>query len=666
MAVGARGQHLEFQLRHVHAGRAFAPTGLARHAQLHRVRHRIGCHGIRTKLSGERQPQRVGAPARRVDLVAGGAVGRAHRAGIEAAAGAVVVAHLDRAQHAAGRARPGRPVELWREPGCRGIVWRIAQQRAVIHARRPDDAARVQQPRGIERVLDRLERRGDARSEHGGMELAARDAVAVLAGMAALVGAHKRKTFFGDRPHARHLGRVFHVQNRAHMQAADRGMRIPGAPGAMPGEHLVQPFSVVGQIVEIDGTVLDEGHRFAVALHRHHDVQPGLAHLGDRRLEASIGRAHHRAGQAEIGHHRVQLGEFGEKERVLVAVELDDQQRTGFADEHAVNRGAIDRNRPAKVDHGPVHQFDGVRVEPDKMPRRFHGPPERRKLADAENLARLDRRQLQFQRGGKGKRAFRSHQQPGHVPAAGCPRGRRQCVDVIAADTAQLARKPGGDFLGFGGAQPVQALHEINDAGRHVAAGIVGHRAKTVPRAVCQDGIDGHHIVGHQAIADRLRAAGIVARHTTDGAAGMRARIDREEQTKRAQGGVQVAQYQPRLDQCGAGLRVHRNQATQIFAAIDHQRVIDRLPTLAGAAATRQRRHAFLPADCQRRGHVVDVAWHDDAHRHHLVDRSVGGIAAAVGAGEQNFCPRLASQTIGESGAGEGGHGRLLATRFAV
>ena len=47
------------------------------------------------ELAGEREPQRVGAAARHVALVARHAVRRAHRAGVELAAVAVVVAHLD-------------------------------------------------------------------------------------------------------------------------------------------------------------------------------------------------------------------------------------------------------------------------------------------------------------------------------------------------------------------------------------------------------------------------------------------------------------------------------------------------------------------------------------------------------------------------------------------
>ena len=66
-------------------------------------RHRVAGQRVGAELARQRQPQRVGAAARQVLLVARDAVARAHRAGVELAAVAVVVAHLDRLGQAAGR-----------------------------------------------------------------------------------------------------------------------------------------------------------------------------------------------------------------------------------------------------------------------------------------------------------------------------------------------------------------------------------------------------------------------------------------------------------------------------------------------------------------------------------------------------------------------------------
>ena len=92
------------------------------------------------------EAQRVGAPAGDVALVAGDAVARAHDAAGERAAGAVVVAHLDRALETAAGAGIGRPVEP--RIDLFGVVVRpVAEEGAVVEFGRMHDLA------GIEAVV---------------------------------------------------------------------------------------------------------------------------------------------------------------------------------------------------------------------------------------------------------------------------------------------------------------------------------------------------------------------------------------------------------------------------------------------------------------------------------------------------------------------------------
>src|SRR3954470_9480193 len=100
-------QELDLHLGHVDAGRALAPAALARDAEVERRLHLMRGEGVGAELAGDREPERIGAPAREVLLVERRAVGRAHGAAGELAAGAVVVAHLDGATEPA----PFRPVE---------------------------------------------------------------------------------------------------------------------------------------------------------------------------------------------------------------------------------------------------------------------------------------------------------------------------------------------------------------------------------------------------------------------------------------------------------------------------------------------------------------------------------------------------------------------------
>ena len=135
-------QELDLHPRHVDAGRAFAPAALARDAQIHRLAHVFRDERIGSELARQGQAQRVGAAAGQVLLVAGGAKGRAHHRGVALAAGAVVVAHLDRA----GEAAPFRPVERGRNRQ-RPVVGPVAEQAAVVHLRGPHDLAGVEQAR---------------------------------------------------------------------------------------------------------------------------------------------------------------------------------------------------------------------------------------------------------------------------------------------------------------------------------------------------------------------------------------------------------------------------------------------------------------------------------------------------------------------------------------
>ena len=84
----ARGQNFNLHLGHVDAGRTFVPAGLAGHAEFHRVHHGIGRESIRSELAGDRKPQGVLARPRVTSFsLRGGAIGRAHHAALELAAG---------------------------------------------------------------------------------------------------------------------------------------------------------------------------------------------------------------------------------------------------------------------------------------------------------------------------------------------------------------------------------------------------------------------------------------------------------------------------------------------------------------------------------------------------------------------------------------------------
>src|SRR5580693_2334719 len=85
--------------------------------------------------------------------------------------------------------------------------------------------------------------------------------VAVLPAVRSLVSAHQCRGFLGYGPH---LGGAAartvapHVQNRAHVKRAYGCVRIPGAVGAVLGEHLAQRLGVFGQMLKRNRAVFYE------------------------------------------------------------------------------------------------------------------------------------------------------------------------------------------------------------------------------------------------------------------------------------------------------------------------------------------------------------------------------------------------------------------------
>ena len=137
----------------------------------------------------------------------------------------------------------------------------------------------------------------------------------MFAGMRALVAGDEVETFLGDLAHRLNVFVQFEVQHRAHMQAAHRGMGVPGALGAVPVENLGQPSGIGGEVRQFDGAILDKGHRLTVVLHRHHDIEPRTAQLGNPALQGGVGHLGHPApvparsapGEPQIPHHLFKL-----------------------------------------------------------------------------------------------------------------------------------------------------------------------------------------------------------------------------------------------------------------------------------------------------------------------------------------------------------------------
>ena len=144
----------------------------------------------------------------------------------------------------------------------------------------------------------------------------------MFAGMAALVLPHHGEGFLGHGTHFYCSIRRLQVDHGAYVQATDRGMGVPGARGAMLGENLGQAVGIFGQVLQAHGAVFNEGYRFAVALHGHHDVQAGFAHLPNLGLETGVRGLDHGAGEAQIAHQFHQLSQLSQLLITIIAGEF--------------------------------------------------------------------------------------------------------------------------------------------------------------------------------------------------------------------------------------------------------------------------------------------------------------------------------------------------------
>jgi hypothetical protein len=193
----------------------------------------------------------------------------------------------------------------------------------------------------------------------------------------------------------------------------------------------------------------------------------------------------------------------------------------------------------------------------------------------------------------------------------------------------------------------------------------VRHLGEARLGAVGQQGVDCQHVVAHDAVADRARAAGVVAGHAAYCCAAGGRHVDREPQAGQPELAVEIIEHDARLDDAGAVDLVDLDQLLQMLAIVDNERPPDRLAGLRGAAPARQHGHALLARYAQRRADVVVRPRGHHAQRLDLVVRGVRGVAPAREAIEQHLALQLAAQAVREAvgngvGLGRSDHGAVL------
>ena len=119
-------------------------------------------------------------------------------------------------------------------------------------------------------------------------------------------------------------------------------------------------------------------------------------------------------------------------------------------------------------------------------------------------------------------------------------------------------------------------------------------------RAVGQQHGQRLDVVHGAAVAEGARAAGVVADHPADRAAGVRRRVRAEPQAGRDGQTLQRGVHDSGLHPCGARLPVELEHPVQVPAGVDHDPGTDRVAGDGGAGAPHRERRAVLARDGER------------------------------------------------------------------
>ena len=188
----------------------------------------------------------------------------------------------------------------------------------------------------------------------------------------------------------------------------------------------VSRVGVFGEMLERHRAILDEGDRLSLLLHRHHDVEAGGAHVGDRRLQRRIEHLDHAAP--------LRAAACPSRSRDRPSARASCFSRRTFSSGRprrtrpAAPRPAR-RARTARASGGTsaMSRASSIMVrstsstaigaELDEVLRRVHRLVEAAEMAGADRALAEQRRELQLDLRGEAERAFRADQDMREVDA---------------------------------------------------------------------------------------------------------------------------------------------------------------------------------------------------------------------------------------------------------
>ncbi len=456
----------------------------------------------------------------------------------------------------------------------------------------------------------------------------------MLPRISSLVAPHKLGCLLRDGAHADHTI-AFHVEHRTHVKTANGSVRVERALGAVLAKDLRETCRVLGQVFERNRAVLDERDRLSVALHRHHDVEAGLADVPEGLLSRRFNDRHHRIREAQVAH---EFAEARYATRLLVTIragEFHEQDRLGLAF-HKLADDRCERGiGKRQVQHGAVDQLHGARPKLDDVLGRVHRVVESRKMCDTERLVLRQFREADVDLLEPGEGAFAADQQSREIEVL-----RRNAIEVVSRDVSRDLRVARRNLVALARMQRRRLVRDL--ANRGIVDCV--HHAEATSNAGGKPCIDRAYAIDHVAVGERTRSARVVSRHAADRCLRRGRDVHWIPEAMLAQFPIERIEHLARLDDSAARRNVQLDHSVKVLAVVDDQGFANCLSTLRGPATARQDGHARLRGNLHRGDRRIGAARHDHAHWDHLVDGSVGGVAAAACGIEEDLPIDLAGQ----------------------
>ncbi len=160
-----------------------------------------------------------------------------------------------------------------------------------------------------------------------------------------------------------------------------------------------------------------------------------------------------------------------------------------------------------------------------------------------------------------------------------------------------------------------------------------GRGVGPVPAAVPVEDLERDDVVRRAPVGQRVRAAGVVADHAADGAAGVRGGVRPEPQPVRSGLALQVVEDHARFDEGRHALGVDLQDAVQVAGEVEDDAGPDGVAGDGRARTAGGEGDAELAADAPHGDDVLDRAGEDDDERDDAVVRGVGRVLGAAAAG---------------------------------